>query len=137
MEFQPKYVFVLLLISFLIYSLQIYLQPLQQVQINFISNEKAIRGRLVWQKYNCQSCHQFYGLGGYLGPDLTNILSKANKGEHFVKAMIQNGNGAMPAYTIPPDEMQLLLAFFKMTDESGIADPRNFEIQAYGTIEAK
>ncbi len=35
----------------------------------------AAAGKLLYQKYNCQACHQIYGLGGYMGPDLTNVYS--------------------------------------------------------------
>ena len=31
------------------------------------------RGQQIYQQSNCMACHQFYGLGGYMGPDLTNV----------------------------------------------------------------
>ena len=34
----------------------------------------AARGRALWHRRNCQSCHQIYGFGGFLGPDLTNAV---------------------------------------------------------------
>jgi nitric oxide reductase subunit C len=27
-------------------------------------------GKKIYQEYNCQSCHQIFGLGGYLGQNL-------------------------------------------------------------------
>lgn len=35
-------------------------------------SEPAIRGRELWYANACQVCHQVYGNGGFLGPDLTN-----------------------------------------------------------------
>lgn len=98
---------------------------------------KAREGRLVWQKYNCQSCHQLYGLGGYLGPDLTNVYSAKGKGETFIKAFIRSGTKQMPSFDLSPDEEAQLLEFLRSTDESGIADPRNFRIHFSGMIEKK
>jgi nitric oxide reductase subunit C len=60
----------LLILSFLLYTICIY--------INFLQNDRAMstaadEGKFVWQQKGCNSCHQVYGLGGYLGPDLTNV----------------------------------------------------------------
>lgn len=51
---------------FLAYSFSIYLHPFSTAYDKRLNRELVSEGRLVWQKYNCQSCHQFYGLGGYL-----------------------------------------------------------------------
>lgn len=135
MKFQPLRVFLSLSLLFLIYSFSIYLFPLSCEKWPEEQLKKAINGRLVWQKYNCQSCHQFYGLGGYLGPDLTNVFSKKGKGPQLIKAMISNGSGAMPSYSLSQEETEHLLSFLEMTDQSGNADPRNFLINPDGTIQ--
>ena len=59
---------------------------------------------MVWQKYNCQSCHQLYGLGGYLGPDLTNVYSAKGKGELFIKAFLHAGTKQMPSFDLSKEE---------------------------------
>ncbi|MBL7764975.1 MAG: cytochrome c [Chitinophagaceae bacterium] len=101
-----------------------------------LGGHKTAEGRLIWQKYNCQSCHQLYGLGGYLGPDLTNILSSPGKDEKLVRAMIYSGTRQMPSFNMPEDELNLLIEFLKSTDASGISDPRQFKATNYGMIEA-
>ena len=78
---KPIHLFFSLCFLFLIYTLSIYLTPLTVAKMSTIDSEKAVSGRIVWQKYNCQSCHQLYGLGRYLGPDLTNVVSNPKKGE--------------------------------------------------------
>ncbi len=138
MRLRPGYIFLTLCVIFIMFSFTIYLKP-------SYANSKAIEpeikqaaaGRLVWQKYNCQGCHQLYGLGGYLGPDLTNVYSATGKGEPFIKAMIKVGTPQMPVFHLTEMEEAQLAAFLKMTDASGIADPRNFVTNSDGMITAK
>ena len=129
-------VFLILCASFLVYSLSIYLTPLSEKESSG-EHELAGEGRLIWQKYNCQACHQLYGLGGYLGPDLTNTISHPKKGEVLIRAMIKSGTKQMPVYNLPENELRALIAFLKMTDASGRADPRSFSNTDLGMIEQK
>ncbi len=93
---------------------------------------EADEGKSLWQKHNCTACHQVYGLGGYLGPDLTNVFSE--KGEGNIRAFLKIGNPTMPAYDLSEGETRSLLAYLKHIDETGIADPRSFTIKMNGTI---
>ncbi len=97
----------------------------------------AAEGRLVWQKYNCQSCHQLYGLGGYLGPDLTNVYSAPGKGEPVIRAFLKAGVPPMPVFNISEEETASLIAFLRATDGSGSAAPRDFTILPSGMIKKK
>ncbi|MBL7931164.1 MAG: cytochrome c [Bacteroidia bacterium] len=105
--------------------------------INRPEDMNAAEGRLVWQKYNCQACHQLYGLGGYLGPDLTNLVSQKGKDESYIKALIRSGTKQMPSFDLSKEEEIKLIDFLKSTNESGIADPRQFNVHASGMIEQK
>ena len=89
----------------------------------------------MWQKYNCQSCHQLYGLGGYLGPDLTNVYSNTKKGEVVIRTLVKYGVKQMPACNMSKNELDNLVEFLKSVDASGKADPRNFNITRTGMIE--
>ncbi len=138
MNIKPLTLFILLCVCFLTYSFSIYLQPIFTKQDISIDIHKAINGRLVWQKYNCQSCHQLYGLGGYLGPDLTNIYSKKGKGEPLIRAFIYTGNAVMPSYGhMPENEINELVEFLKQADKSGSVDYNTFNISYTGMIEQK
>ncbi len=95
----------------------------------------AAEGRMIWQKYNCQACHQLYGLGGYLGPDLTNLYSTKGKDDIYIRAIIGSGTRQMPPFKLAENEMTLLIEFLKMTDASGKSDPRNFDIHMNGMIQ--
>ena len=123
-------VLVLFVAAYLIYSFTLYTSlPVKQCLVD----KRVENGKLVWQKYNCNSCHQLYGLGGYIGPDLTNVYSK--RSEAFIKAFLKNGTTAMPNFNINDYEMDCLLKYFNTIDNSGKSDPRNFRINNDGTIE--
>lgn len=131
------FLFLLLVVAFIFFSANIYLKPARANKPLSEDVKSASSGRLVWQKYNCQSCHQLYGLGGYLGPDLTNVYSAQGKGEQYIKAMIKSGVAQMPAFNMSEEEQHDIVAFLKITDASGSADPRDFKILNTGMIEAR
>ena len=126
--------YVSLCILFIWYTLSIYSGAKEERAENF-DTKKAASGRLVWQKYNCQACHQLYGLGGYLGPDLTNVYSAKNKGEEYINALIKSGTKQMPGFHLTALEMEQLMEFLRSTDASGSADPRDFTSSASGMIQ--
>lgn len=76
----------------------------------------ARAGMDLWQQKNCQSCHQIYGLGGYLGPDLTNV---AGKGDAYMRAFIKRGTQRMPDFHLSAPEIDRLCAFLHWVDASG------------------
>jgi nitric oxide reductase subunit C len=78
---------------------------------------EALTGMDIWQRYNCQSCHQMYGLGGYLGPDLTNAMSCKTKAQLTV--FLQYGSGRMPNFHLKEKEISNILAFLTWVDKSG------------------
>lgn len=123
------YVAIGLVFGFLSYTFFIYAAlPKQEVKLS----DQADAGKSLWQKHNCTSCHQVYGLGGYLGPDLTNIYSA--RSEAHLRAFLKIGNNTMPAYDLKEEEILALLAYLEHLDKSGISDPRTFTIQTNGTI---
>ncbi|MBN8699859.1 MAG: cytochrome c [Chitinophagales bacterium] len=95
----------------------------------------AAAGKLSWQKYNCNACHQVYGLGGYLGPDLTNVYSV--RGPAYIEAFLKNGTGIMPDFHLKQGEIKNLLGFFRQLNASGKSDPKTFMLSYEGTIEQK
>ena len=122
-------VIIFLLTGFTMYSAILYLSlPVKNKTV-----APAIReGKTVWQQYNCIACHQVYGLGGYLGPDLTNVFSQ--KGPDYIKAFLKNGTAVMPNFQLNEQEINTLLAYLQNIDSSGKADPRTFTINKNGTI---
>jgi nitric oxide reductase subunit C len=76
-------------------------------------------GMQTWQEKNCQSCHQLYGLGGYMGPDLTNTASEKGKGPDYMRAFIKSGTSRMPNFHLSDTEVLNVIAFLKWVDRSG------------------
>ncbi len=117
-----------LLTAFVSYSLYLY---------SFLPHQReasaaAERGKLLWQKHNCTACHQVYGLGGYLGPDLTNVHS--TRGPDYIRALLMGGTATMPDFHLTQEEINSLNVYLKEVDASGSADPRKFKIELNGTI---
>lgn len=136
MKIKPVYIFCTLCILFLTLSIHLYLKPFYITKDLPKKSKSAVaNGRLVWQKYNCQSCHQMYGLGGYLGPDLTNVYSRLSGNTTALDGFLKQGIKQMPKYNLSERELKLLMGFLKETDASGSADPRDFKIFKDGMIE--
>lgn len=144
MKVRPIYIFSFLCLAFLAYSFSIYFNENANSKnkskfniklVKEIETKLSSKGKLIWQKYNCQSCHQIYSLGGYLGPDLTNLYSKYNKSEEVLKHFFKGGTKQMPIFKLNRDEEKSLLAFFKVLDNTGKSDPRTFKRLTNGMIE--
>ena len=127
---QPKFIVAgLLLVSFLGYSGYLYSHlPVADNQLD----KNAEKGKAIWQQYNCSACHQVYGLGGYLGPDLTNVYSK--RGTAYIQAFIANGTNIMPNNHLSESDIKELTNYLKSIDASGKSDPKTFIIQKNGFI---
>lgn len=83
-------------------------------------NETAAEGKRLFQKFNCTACHQVYGLGGYLGPELTTIMSDPAKGESYARAILKSGTSRMPDFKLSTTETDQLVAFLTYVDASAI-----------------
>jgi len=81
-----------LFLLFIFYSSLVYTKGTES-NITLSGKEAALakEGKQLFQDHNCISCHQVYGLGGYLGPDLTTAYSDKNRGEGYMRALLQSG----------------------------------------------
>lgn len=98
---------------------------------------KASHGARLWQANNCNSCHQLYGLGGYLGPDLTNVYTAPGKGPDYIKAFLNSGVKAMPKFHFSKEEQEALIVFLEEVDRSGYYPNYNADVHADGWVEIK
>lgn len=96
-------------------------------------SEQAHRGEALYREFNCTACHQFYGLGGYMGPDLTNVTIAEGKGPAFAKGVILHGSARMPALGVSPKEADDLVAFLEAVAATGTYPVRNMDLTAWGT----
>jgi len=89
-------------------------------------------GYRLFQQHNCIACHQFYGLGGYMGPDLTNVIS--NRGEAYAGAFITAGTASMPNLGLSSNEVSDVVAYLGFVDNTGTYPPENYEVTWFGTV---
>lgn len=124
-----RMIFFTLVISYLLYTAFVYTKGTETEKP--ITGD-AITGRQLFREKNCIACHQLYGLGGYMGPDLTNVISE--KGESYTRAFLENGTEKMPDFELEKDEINSLITYLTFVDTTSCYPVRNFEITWYGTV---
>ena len=97
----------------------------------------ARAGQQLWQQHNCASCHQLYGLGGYLGPDLTNAASAPGKGPEYISAMLNAGPGSMPVFNFTPAEKQAMVAYLAEVDQTGYFPDHQATLRSDGWVQIR
>jgi len=128
-----KYLVILLslITAFTIYNTLVYTSD------NTVTlSAKAIKGEHLWLQNNCNACHQLYGLGGYLGPDLTNEYSRVSN-ENYLKAMFNSGVKTMPQFHFNSKEKEALIQFLKEIDQTGYYPNSTAKIQPNGWVTLK
>lgn len=117
--------------AFLFYSVYVYTAGTAAAHVPPMS-EQTRYGQQVYQDYNCVACHQFYGLGGYMGPDLTNVIS--NRGSAYARVFIANGTTRMPNLGLSDEETDAVVAYLEFVDQTGTYPPQNYEVTWFGTV---
>ena len=107
-----------LLVMFLVYTASVYTKGTELSENNPMLDTAAIQGKVLWQKYNCASCHQLYGLGGFIGPDLTTTISR--KGDAYAKAIMLSGTKRMPRYGLTELEAEAITKFLFYVDSTAV-----------------
>jgi len=77
-------------------------------------DEAAQRGRQIWHERGCQACHQLWGNGGFLGPDLTNAASRVD--DVRLGQLLTVGSGQMPAMGLSEAQIADVRAFLESID---------------------
>ncbi len=83
----------------------------------------ALKGRQLWHSHNCQACHQFYGFGGFLGPDLTNAAGRLTRAR--LDQILTKGTLPMPAFWMSNQEIDAIEAYLAAMDRTGVGVARN------------
>ena len=124
-----------IVIIFAFYNLEVY-TTICENQLPPM-NDQAMQGGLLWQKNNCTACHQLYGLGGYIGPDLTNVMSRPSKGGNYVKAFLNSGVNAMPKFNFSEEQKDNIVAFLTHVDRTGHFPNSAARLKKTGWVELK
>lgn len=133
--FSPRKYLLILLLLFTIFASYNYVLYTEQSAYGTVKlSEKALQGEKLWRQNNCNSCHQIYGLGGYLGPDLTNVYSFRKGDENYLKSMFNSGIKAMPTFDFNETEKEELLQFLIEIDQTGKYPNAEASIEADGWV---
>ncbi len=125
----------ILIALFGVYNVLIYSSNDSETPIKL--SERASHGQKLWQNNNCWSCHQVYGLGGYLGPDLTNVYSSPNKGGNYIKAFLNSGVKSMPKFNFSEEEKDAIVSYLKHIDSTGYYPNYDANLHKTGWVELK
>lgn len=124
-----------LVVIFIVYNIIVYTQGTSNNTP--LMSAKAIKGQQLYQDNNCTACHQFYGLGGHLGPDLTNVISEKNKGAEYVKAFLNSGVKTMPKFNFSEEEKDAITQFLIEVDQTGFYPIVDADKKANGWVDMK
>ena len=114
-------VFLLLFSCYAAYSTWVYTKGTDR---GTVMNVQEQAGKKIWQQYNCTSCHQLFGLGGYLGPELTTVISDKKRGEAYARVFLQAGAVRMPNFHFTPDQINDIIAYLKYVDANAFSYDR-------------
>ncbi len=110
-------ILLILIVSYVCYSFVIYTKGTESpVKLTAVVQQQVSLGKQLYQQYNCSACHQIYGLGGYLGPELTTAYSDKNRGEDYMRALLQAGGSRMPNFHFNSQQIDALIAYLKYVD---------------------
>ena len=114
--------------GWLVYALLLALLPVRASAA--VASGDAARGRQIWDRARCSVCHSLYGLGGHLGPDLTDAHGRL--GPDAVRAFVLHGGSVMPAFALDAEELTALLAFLHEVDSGGNFPPPSLTAAPFG-----
>ena len=113
--------FISLFFSYVIYSLVVYTKGTENnIPFSVTEKGKINSGKALFQKHNCISCHQLYGLGGYLGPELTTAYTDKYRGEAYMRAFLKNGGPRMPKFNFTEEEIDAVISYLKYIDSTAV-----------------
>ncbi len=117
--------------AFAVYSVFVYTGATELPEAR-APGQHVRNGQALFQEHNCIACHQFYGLGGYMGPDLTNVIS--NKGSPYARAFLMSGTQRMPNFNLNKTELDEMVSFLEFVDTTGRYPASEYQIRWYGTV---
>lgn len=124
-----KRIFILVLLNIVIATTVILTAGTDEVvSDNAISGEND--GVNVWQSKNCIACHSIFGLGGHLGPDLTNTYGE--KGVAYIDFVLKNGLQNMPDLQLSETERKQLISYLEHINKLGKFPLGNFSDNPFG-----
>jgi len=87
-------------------------------------------GRQVWLDNGCASCHSLIGLGGHVGPDLTDYGRPELAST--VRSTVRLGRATMPRFELSDRQLDELLAYLDVVSRTARYPPRSLAESAFG-----
>ena len=120
--------------AFAVYSWDVYTAGTDAPHVMPMT-EQARLGQDLFQQNNCIACHQFYGLGGYMGPDLTNFVSNRGPAATAIgRAFIVNGTATMPNLGLDESQADAILEYLAFVDQTGTYPAEDYDILWWGAV---
>jgi nitric oxide reductase subunit C len=113
-RFSKQALLVVLVAGFIIQTCLVYSDTFDTVTLD----AQGVRGRRIWHRQNCQTCHQLHGFGGFIGPDLTNVVARIDRSQ--LDTQLTVGSGQMPAFHMSRDQIDAVWAYLTAMNETGI-----------------
>lgn len=111
----------ILLLAWFCISLVVYTQSNDEnlkIQEVSTSDEKMSKaGLLLYRKNKCMTCHSIFGLGGHLGPDLTNVYQRRDF--MYIEYVLKSGKDKMPAQKLSKLEVEQILSYLEQVNGLG------------------
>lgn len=89
-----------------------------------------LEGKQIWNSHQCSICHSIFGLGGHLGPDLTNVSSRQD--DIYIRNIIRTGVKKMPSYDLSDEEMSALYDYFYYLNTLGTYPGKSVKEDYFG-----
>ncbi len=111
-----------LIVAYVVQTLLVWRDPPSSPPLG----DRALVGAHVWHQHNCQACHQLYGYGGFLGPDLTNAATVhgATGLRERLEQVMSHGSAGMPPIEASAADLDALTAWLVHLDATGIGQAR-------------
>ena len=118
-------IFASLFAFYLMYSFKVYTKGTENnMAVSATDHLQIDKGKQIFQQYNCIACHQLYGLGGYLGPELTTAYSDAARGELYMKTFLTAGGRRMPNFHFKKEETDAIISYLQYVDATAVTYKR-------------
>ena len=115
-----------LFLIYVLFSMWVYTYGTENRSKLGVMNIQAYEGKRLYQELNCNACHQIFGLGGYLGPELTYTMSARGKGANYISAFLKYGSKQMPDFHLESDQVEKIIAYLSYIDSAATLE-RDFQ----------
>jgi len=107
-----------MLLAVLVASFAVQTGLVYSDDVDIVLSDEAVLGRELFHEGSCQVCHQLWGQGGFLGPDLTNAASRVD--ETRLVSLLTVGSGQMPVFDFDRQEIAYIRAFLEEIDRPDV-----------------